>query len=789
MAARVEGTDRTMAARLPGEVSRRPGWWHLALVAGALALALPAAAIAASSHAKKPAKPKPAAAAAATASAAPRISPLPVLSPQHGAAAAVVATQKTTAVASASSAGDTAASADAIGALIAAGDTGEQKATEDSDAPEATPVRPDLSQDLPPVAPPPSAPTGGSGLQLAVSYLDKNDPADAMASAYALPDKIDIKLVDWLIATGGYAGVPSSSVATLQKSVADWPNQGLIRLRFEQALKREQPDAATIIKALGGGTPISDDGKILLAGAYLGNGRTADAAAIIQPFWRDGDFSQATETTIVTKFGSLLQAADHKARMDRLLYAEQTAAAVRAAGHLDKDQQALAKAVVLVIKNSSKALAALNALPAAVKRDPMWLYGEIEALRSAGKNEDAGRLLLSAPRDAKVLEDPDAWWVERRLVSRSLVTAGDATLAYQIAAGHSGESPALKAEAEFHAGWYALEYLHDPATAQVHFANIAAISTMPLSVSRAEYWLGRAADAARNNAVAMTHYQRAASFPTTFYGQLAIARLGGSALRLAPPPAPTAADRATFATRDMVIAIQHLDAVGYNDRTGAFYRTLADTLTSPGEIALLAAMAEADGNHQLALQIGKTAASRGLPVDALAFPTTAIPSAAATPDVDRAVVFAVARQESAFNPGAVSAAGARGLMQLMPATARITAKTIGVPYSLPRLTSDPGYNATLGAAHLGSLIDDFGGSYVMTFAAYNAGTSRVNQWVQQFGDPRDPKVDVVNWIESIPFTETRNYVQRLMENLEVYHARLGAPTLTIESDLKRGHAD
>ena len=776
-----------MAARLPGETSRRPGWWHLALAAGGLALALPVAAYAASGHAKTPVKQKPAAAAPVTASAAPKTSPLPILSPQR-AAVSTVAAASSTSTASAAAA-PVAGSTDAIGALIAAGDPDEEKATEDSDAPEATPTRPDLSQDLPPIPPPTFTPTGGSGLQLAVSYLDKNDPADAMASAYALPDKVDIKLVDWLIATGGYAGVPSSSIASLQKSVADWPSQGLIRLRYEQALKREQPDAATIIKALGGNTPISDDGKIMLAGAYVDSGRTADAAAIIRPFWRDGDFPQSTETTIATKFVALLQPADHKARMDRLLYAEQTAAATRAAAHLDKDQQALAKAVVLVIKNSSKALKALDALPAATKRDPVWLYGEIEALRSAGQNEDAGHLLLTAPHDAKALEDPDAWWVERRLVSRSLVSAGDAKLAYEIAAGHSGESPALKAEAEFHAGWYALEDLHDPATAQTHFANVAAISTMPLSVSRAEYWLGRAADAARNNAVATAHYQRAAAYPTTFYGQLAIARLGGVALQLAPPPTPTAADRATFATRDLVVAIEHLDAVGYDDRAAVFYRTLAETLTSPGEVALLAQMAESDGNHQLALQIGKTAASRGLPVDALAFPTTAIPAAAATPNIDRAVVFAVARQESAFNPGAVSAAGARGLMQLMPATAKITARTIGVPYSLPRLTSDPGYNATLGAAHLDSLIDDFGGSYVMTFAAYNAGTSRVNQWVQQFGDPRDPKVDVVNWIESIPFTETRNYVQRLMENLEVYHARLGAPGLTIEADLKRGHAD
>jgi soluble lytic murein transglycosylase len=194
----------------------------------------------------------------------------------------------------------------------------------------------------------------------------------------------------------------------------------------------------------------------------------------------------------------------------------------------------------------------------------------------------------------------------------------------------------------------------------------------------------------------------------------------------------------------------------------------------------------AKDDHNLALQLGKTAASRGIPVDTLAFPTSAIPKSAKTGSVDRAVVYAIARQESAFHPGAVSKAGARGLLQLMPATAKQMAKSAGVSYSQAKLTTDPAYNATLGAEFLGHLIDRYNGSYVMTFAAYNAGPSRVTEWVGIYGDPRDPKVDVVNWIESIPFTETRNYVQRIMENVQVYRARLGSPGLTIEKDLKRG---
>jgi soluble lytic murein transglycosylase len=243
---------------------------------------------------------------------------------------------------------------------------------------------------------------------------------------------------------------------------------------------------------------------------------------------------------------------------------------------------------------------------------------------------------------------------------------------------------------------------------------------------------------------------------------------------------------ARFAGRELVQVIQHLTAEGVTDQIGVFYRALAGTLSDPAEFALLAKLADDSGFHQIALQVGVIADSRNLPADALAFPTGAIPDTAPTPSVERPLVFAVARQESAFNAAAESSAGALGLLQLLPGTAKEVAQKAGIPYSKDRLTTDPGYNATLGAVHLGALVGDFDGSYVLTFAAYNAGPSRVAAWIKQYGDPRDPKVDVVDWIERIPFTETRNYVQRVMENLETYRARLGVPGVSIDVDLKRG---
>ncbi|MEJ0013096.1 MAG: lytic transglycosylase domain-containing protein [Bauldia sp.] len=760
-----------MALRLPGDWRRRHPSFSFRLLAGvavaALLLPLAGEALAAS----KP-KPKPAATEAAPV-------PLPRLKPRIAGAAAITASTKPAAKTAADN------GTDGIGALISQAAPDEASASEDSDAPEAAAARPDLH------APSPPPPIGGKpidavGLRLAAKLLENNDPGAAALAAYALPDRVDIKIVNWLIATGGYAGVSSAMLADLQKKLADWPGQALMRLRYEQALAREKPAPDAVIRAFPSGRPSSDDGKVLLANAYLAAGRRDDAAKLMRAFWRDGNFSQSTENAVLKSFASLLRPADHKARLDRLLYTEHTNEALRTAALIDKSEVALAKAVQLAIRGSSKAGKALDALPASVKRDTVYTYARIEVARRAGKIDEAARLLAAAPRDVASIVSPDTWWVERRLVSRALIEQGEAKLAYNLAANHAAESPTLQAEAEFHAGWYALEYLHDPALARGHFAAIAALSTMPLSLSRAEYWLGRTAEAAGDTKNARAQYSNAAVFRTTFYGQLAAARIGAGPLGIAPPPAASATARATFANRELVVAIRHLTAIGYNDRAALIYRHLAETLADPGEIALLAGMAESDGNHQLALQIGKSAAVRGLPVEALAFPTSAIPDSAKTPSIERPVVFAIARQESAFNPGAISSAGARGLLQLMPATAKGVAKDVGLPYSKARLTSDPAYNATLGAAHLGDLVDNFGGSYVMTFAAYNAGAGRVAQWVKDHGDPRDPSVDVVNWIELIPFTETRNYVQRVMENLQVYRARLGAPTLRIEADLRRG---
>jgi soluble lytic murein transglycosylase len=674
---------------------------------------------------------------------------------------------------------------DAIGALISG-------PIETPAPPVAPAAAPQFASAAAPPPPPPSIVStersmiAEAGFKIAVRLFDAGDPNAALAAAYALPDPVDSKIIKWLVAVYKSKDIPAARLDAISEELSDWPGQTLLRTRFEDALPRSGASPAKIIQAFGDRKPVTDGGMLLLARAYIAAGKKAEAAALIRPRWREERLEDQFEATIRKEFGGLLTKTDHKTRMDRMLYAELSAKATRAAGALDANQQALAKAVVAVIKGDAKAGSLLDAVPKALHKDPVFIYSRIQLLRRAEKIEAAAKLMLSAPRDPAALVDADSWWIERRVLAREVMDKRDYQTAYRIVAAHGAESSALRAEAEFHAGWIALEYLKDPATASHHFAVIQTISSMPLSQSRAEYWLGRAAAAAGNHGEATQQFQRAAAYPTTFYGQLALARLGVKKLSISTPPKIDAAARQRFASLELVQVLARLAEIKRDDRKQIFMRYLAETLTSPTDLALLTAMAEKQGDHNLCLQLGKTAASRGLPVDTLAFPTAAIPKSAKTGSVDKAIVYAIARQESAFHPGAISKAGARGLLQLMPATAKQMAKKAGVSYSKDKLTSDPGYNATLGAHFLGDMIDRFNGSYVMAFAAYNAGPSRVAAWVEAYGDPRDPRVDVVNWIERIPFTETRNYVQRIMENMQVYRARLGSAAITIEKDLKRG---
>lgn len=612
--------------------------------------------------------------------------------------------------------------------------------------------------------------------------LSAKDIGRARAVRDSLPEQsLDRHIIAWAMALSGGDAVSSAEIAEATRELPGWPGLASLRRNGERAMFREQPLPAVVIQTLGAAAPLTPEGTILLARAYIARGDRDKALAVLSPFWRTEKLDAKDEAAVITEFGTLIPAADHRVRMEKMLYLGRAASAGRVAALAGATP--LWKAWSAVDRGHGNAGKLLEAVPA-MQRSAGYLFAQIKYLRRAEKFSEAAAAMSRVPRDRTALVDPDAWWTQRRVLSRELIDAGAPKSAYRIVAEHSAESPADTADAEFHAGWYALRDLGDPETASAHFARIAEIASSPISLSRAYYWLGRAAEAG-GPGDAGSYFEKAAVYGTCFYGQLAAHRIGRKAIVIGDPQ-PSAADRQNFARREAVHAIQRLEESGHATRAEILYRDLAEQLTSPGELALLAQMAEKRNNHFLGLRVAKIAVARGLDIGALSHPVGVIPSTADISNAGKALAYAVARQESEFNVGAISGAGARGLLQLMPGTAKEVAKRNGLPFSQSRLTTDAGYNATLGAAFLGEQLGRFKGSYVLTLAGYNAGPRRAQQWVSRYGDPRGKHLDtVVDWIERIPFSETRSYVQRVVENYQVYKMRLSG-RFDIAADLVDG---
>ena len=471
--------------------------------------------------------------------------------------------------------------------------------------------------------------------------------------------------------------------------------------------------------------------------------------------------------------------------MDLLLYGSEHEAALRAARRIGSSEVALAKARIAAYRKASNTRALLEAVPRELHDDPGYIFSKIQLLRREEKFAEAAQLMLNAPRDPARLYNVDEWWIERRLLSRKMLDIGENRTAYLIA--RDAALPArdiYKTEQEFTAGWIALRFLRDPATAAQHFARIGVGSVNPTTLARAGYWQGRAAEAAGRIQEAHAAYSAAAVQSTSYYGQLARAKLGLPQIEL--NGAPAARGRG-IERLEIVRAVQLLYALDEREIAVPIFADMGDN-GDPDALVGLGELASRNGDARGMLLLGKAALNRGLPFDFYAYPVNGIPPFKSIgPDVEQSVVFAIARQESAFNPAVVSPAQAYGLMQVTPDAGRYVCKKYGVGFDLGRMKTDPVYNAALGAAELGGLLEDYRGSYIMAFAAYNAGRGSVKKWIERYGDPRDPKVDAVDWVEQIPFSETRNYVQRIMENLQVYRARFGGGTrLQIEADLHRG---
>lgn len=602
------------------------------------------------------------------------------------------------------------------------------------------------------------------------AYRD-NDLAEATILKSKLSEPAAQAVAEWFAIRGGHL-IGFDRIMAFRRDYPDWPATTQIRRRMEEALLSERRSPSQIRAFFDKQPPVTPSGRIALALALKSDGLDQEANDRIRQAWKEDAFGSETERRILDRFPGVLTQADHRFRMERLLLKENWGAAQRAAGYAGKDYASLVKARMSVYQGKKKAEKAFAAVPAFLKSDPSYLFSRALLQRRSNNLTEAAKIIMQAPRDHEQRVDGDEWWAEQRLIARTLLDKGDVQMAYNVASHHTAESPAQQIEAEFHAGWIALRFLNDSAGAAKHFATVAQTASTPISQSRVAYWQARAAEAAGAAEDAKLFYGKAAGHPTTYYGQLARSKLGEKvALRSVVPL--TDEERKAFENLAPVKAAKLLQEAGESELALALYSDLAQTLKDPGQLDALAALATAGQHPRAVLAIGKIALQRGFPLDQHAYPLAAIPDFEPVGDeVEPAMVYAIARQESAFNPQAVSSAGARGLMQLMPATAQRTAKRFGIGFDLKRLVEDPSYNAKIGSAHLGELMEDWKGSYILAFASYNAGGGNVKKWIDAYGDPRKPHVDMIDWVERIPFYETRNYVQRVMENLHVYRQRL-----------------
>jgi soluble lytic murein transglycosylase len=649
----------------------------------------------------------------------------------------------------------------------------------------ATAAKPAMPIAVASASPAPTVPSFDTGhIKEAITLARQGKSTRASEVQSTISDPVARKLVEWAILRSDDNTASFSRYLAFIETNPNWSSIHALRRRAEAMLWYENPSPATVRGYFAKWEPLTSKGRFALARALLAQGDRAAAQEQIHEAWWHDAFGGDLENQAIETFGGLITAADHKARMDMRLYAEDVEGAMRSVHRLGGPAATIAKARIAVIKKASNAKALLDAVPAEAQRDVGYIFSRAQFLRRADKADEAGALILSIPRDHSQVIDTDQWWIERRLIARKLLDLGDAKSAYRVARDATPpRKENYRIEHQFTAGWIALRFLNDPTTAHAHFARMAQGVKNPISLSRAGYWLGRAAEALGRTSEARAHYEAAAKYPTAYYGQIARARLGYQDMVLrAPPPRPGSAQI------EQVRAAEMLYAIGERDLVTTMLADLGERLNDTATLAALGDVAARNKDARAMLLVGKGGLGRSLPLEQYAFPTMGIPDYRVVgPAVDPSVVYSIARQESIFNPRTLSSAKAMGLMQVTPEAGRYVSKKFGVGFDVKRLMSDQVYNVQLGAAELGDLIVDYRGSYILSFAGYNAGRGRVRDWVARYGDPRDPTVDPIDWVERIPFSETRNYVQRVMENLQVYRVRFGGGSkLLIEADLRRG---
>lgn len=615
---------------------------------------------------------------------------------------------------------------------------------------------------------------------------DHGDWLAARGLAAQGTDALAKDLVTWRYVLSDSSGATFDEIDAFQRAHPKWPRHDTMLVNAERVMPGGM-DPRQVIAWFGNRSPLTGLGGMRLGEAQIALGNKEAGSAQIRKSWIAGAFTATDEAQILATHGDVITSTEHRARLERLLWASDRDAARREAARSDAGGQQLAQTRIQLATNASAVQRVVGNMPDAVRSNPAVQFDMARAYRLSGADQDAWAAMLAAP----AASNPGQWWSERHIMARDAIKAGQMSLAYALAASHGLTSGSDFADAEFLSGWIALRFLKDPQKALPHFQALSRGVSFPISVARAYYWLGRTQEALNDVGAAYAAYRKAADHPETYYGQLALAHIDDKALlRLATSDSDTSSVRTTMEADDRVRAIRILADLGEKYLLRIFGLDMARDLKEPKQYRMLADIADSVGDRSLALKIAKQASYDNVFLMNYLNPIIPVPTVPAAAPPDQALVLGLTRQESEFDSEATSSAGALGLMQLMPASAKRTATAHGLRYNAKDLTADPQYNMKLGQAELADRLSDWGGSFILAIASYNAGPGNVRKWIDTYGDPRNSGVDPVDWVELIPFGETRNYVQRVLENTQVYRSRLAGndARLAILTDLYRPSA-
>jgi len=572
-------------------------------------------------------------------------------------------------------------------------------------------------------------------------------------------------------------------------NLSDWPRMTAIQSKAEKILYETPLSASETLDFFTLRDPVSGEGRIALARAHYKLGNNTSGDEWLKHAWRESKLTRDRQKEVFRKYRKRLTQADHAARADHLIWQGRRhyAKANALLPHMDSANRKLMAARLKLAQNGSGMDVALKAVPSSLRNDAGLLYERGRWRRKKRSKDYALQSYLDIKTPPTSEDGKKAVWREKKLMAYWAIEQKDYPSLYSLVTNHGMTRGASFAEAEFLAGWVSLVQLGRPEVALDHFTRLRDGVSRPVSLARAHYWIGRAHDRL-GDGQAYTHYAQASQYPNTYYGQLASAKTDGRLSRISLPP-ELISDQAKilFNSDQRVRALHILGEMGESRYFSQFAFHLDDVLTDEYSLSLLSQLSKDYGFMRPSVRAAKQAGRFQTMLTDSGYPKIAAIDALPA-KFDMPFVYAIARQESEFETNVVSSAKAYGLMQMINSTAKATARKHRIPYDRNRLGSDGDYAANLGAHHLHDLLDMFDGSYILAAVGYNAGPHRARAWIKKYGDPRSPNIDAVDWVEKIPFSETRNYVQRVMENMQVYRARLNnnvAPNL-LESDLNNG---